>query len=148
MSNADENKVDKKSESEKPCTVAIDIPPSMYLRHMDNLTPGKYDGTGEGGVLVIREMTKDALAAKVDMNTKSDDPDASNASKIDTTKIDVKIGIGKPLPVLIALYQRVSLRQQSLYDTQSADEGLDTGNFDATIDAKKLGKGEKRGKKI
>ena len=81
MSNADENKVDKKSESEKPCTVAIDIPPSMYLRHMDNLTPGKYDGTGEGGVLVTHNRMTDSDADKVDAIAKVDAPGASCSSK-------------------------------------------------------------------
>ena len=51
---------------------------------------------------------KDANAAKVDANAKAD---ASDASKIDTPKIDVKIGIVKPCDVAIILSCRVYLRQ-------------------------------------
>ena len=38
----------------------------------------------------------DADAAKVDANAKSDAPDASEDSKVDTPRINVKMGIGKP----------------------------------------------------
>ena len=66
-----------------------------------------YGRTGEGGVLVTQERITDADVAKVDANTKEDAPDASNASsasKIDTHKINVKRGIGKPCAIEIALY--------------------------------------------
>ena len=41
LSNADENKVDKKRESERPGTVAIDRPHSVSLRHMEKITADK-----------------------------------------------------------------------------------------------------------
>ena len=61
---------------------------------------------GEGGVLVTQERIKDADAAKVDANAKSDAPytsDASDSSNIDTPKIDVNRGIGKLCAVVIEL---------------------------------------------
>ena len=53
-SNADENKVDKKRESEKPCIVAINTSPSVSLGNIEKLTYGKYGLTGEGGDLVTQ----------------------------------------------------------------------------------------------
>ena len=41
----------KKDNFGKPCTVAINTSPSVYLRQLDNLTAGKDGGTDEGGVL-------------------------------------------------------------------------------------------------
>ena len=79
----------------------------------------------------------DADVAKVDVNAKADAPDASDASNIDTNKIDVKRGIGKPCAVAIVLYRHVSLRQQTLCDAQSYGEDADTGKFDAKKEAKK-----------
>ena len=76
---------------------------SVYLRQLYNLTAGKYGGTGEGGVLVTQQRIVDADATKVDVNAKVDAPDASDASKIDTTKINVKRGIGKPCAIVITL---------------------------------------------
>ena len=99
MSNVDKNKVDEKIESEKPCAVAIDTSSSVSLRHLENPTDKNQGGTGEGVVLVMQESMTDTDVAKVDTNAKADNPDASNASnasKIDTPKIDVKIGILKP----------------------------------------------------
>ena len=46
----------------------------------------------------------DADVAKVDVNAKADAPDASDASNIDTPKINMKRGIGKPCAVAITLY--------------------------------------------
>ena len=62
------------------------------MRQLDNLISKKDDGTGDGGVLVTQDRMTDADADKVDANAKSDAPDASDASNIDTPKIDVKIG--------------------------------------------------------
>ena len=93
FSKSDENKVDEKRESEKPCTVVINNPPSASSRHLDHLTSGKYGGTGEGGALVMQERITEADVAKVDANAKADAPDASGGSKIDTPNIDVKRGI-------------------------------------------------------
>ena len=70
LSCADKNKVDKKIESEKPCTAAIDTLPSVSFKNMDNLKSGKYGGMGEGGVLVTQESMVDADAYKVDANAK------------------------------------------------------------------------------
>ena len=53
-SNADENKVDKKRESEKPFTIVIDISPIFYLIQLYYLIYGKDIGNGEGGVLVTQ----------------------------------------------------------------------------------------------
>ena len=135
--NADENKVDEKRQSETPCTVTIDTSPSVSLRKMENLIYGKYCVSGEGGVLVTQEMMMGTDTAKVDMNAKSDAPGASDASQIDTPKINVKIGIVKPYTVAIALSQCVSLIQQVLCDAQSYGEGSDTGSIDANKEAKK-----------
>ena len=85
----------------------------MSFRHLDNLKSGKYGETGEGGVLVMQEITKDSDTAKVDANVKADAPDDSNVfngSKIDTPKINVKRGIEKPCAAEIVLYWRMSLR--------------------------------------
>ena len=71
---------------------------SVSLRHLYNLEDGKYGVTCEGGVLVMQKRMTDADAAKVDVNGKSDAPgasDASDSSKIDNTKINVKRGIVK-----------------------------------------------------
>ena len=78
--------------------------------------------------------------AKVDANAKADAPNASDSSKINTPKINVKRGIGKPCIIVITLSKCVYLRQQALRDAQSAGEFADTGKFDATIDAKKEAK--------
>ena len=102
-SNADENKVDEKIYPEKPCNVTIYMSTSVYLRHIDNLTSGKDGGTGKGGVLVMQERMVDSDADKVDANAKADAPNASGASKIKTTKIDVKRGILKTCAIAIAL---------------------------------------------
>ena len=61
--------------------------PSVSLRQLEDLTSGKDDGKGNGGVLVTQERMTDADADKVDANAKVY---ASNASKVDTNKIDVK----------------------------------------------------------
>ena len=61
-------------------------------------------------ILVTQERITDSDTAKVDANVKSDAPDASNASKINTPNIDVKTGIVKPCAVAIKLSQHVSLR--------------------------------------
>ena len=53
MANADKNKVDEKRNSEKPCTVAIDTPPSVSLRQLDSITDGGNGATGEVGFLVM-----------------------------------------------------------------------------------------------
>ena len=74
------------------------------MRELDNHTAGKDGGTGEGCVLVMQDRMAGADADKVDVNSKADAPDASDASKIDTTKIDVKRGIGKLCAFSIALY--------------------------------------------
>ena len=53
------------------------------------------------------ERMTDADADKVDVNAKSDAPDASdasNGSKIDNPKINVKRGIGKRYAVPITLF--------------------------------------------
>ena len=78
----------------------MDTSHSAFLRQLENLTSGKDGGTGEGGVLLTQEMMSDADAAKVDVKEKSvapnpsDASDASDASKINTPKIDAKRGIG------------------------------------------------------
>ena len=85
------------------------------------MTSGKDGGTGKGGVLVTQESMIDANTAKVYVKAKADAPDASNnpdTSKIDTPKIDVRRGIGKPCAIAIALSWRVSLRQQALRDAK------------------------------
>ena len=94
---------------------------------------GKDNGTGEGGVLVTQDRMKDFDAAKVDANTKADAYDPSDASNIDTPKINVKRGIGNRNK----LYQRIYLRQQALRHTQSDGEDSDTGKFDVKKVAKK-----------
>ena len=53
--------------------------------------------------MVTQERISDADTTKFDENAKSNSPDASSASKIDTPKIDVKIGIGKPCAVAMTL---------------------------------------------
>ena len=58
----------------------------------------------KGGVLVTPESMTDADAAKIGANAKPDASDASNASNIDTPKIDAKRGIGKLCMVVIELY--------------------------------------------
>ena len=91
------------------------------------------------------ERMTDADADKVDVNAKSDAPDASdasNGSKIDNPKINVKRGIGKPCAVPITLFLRVYLRHQALRDSQSDGDVAYTGKFDATIDAEKEAKKE------
>ena len=73
---------------------------------MDNLAAGKYGGMGEDDVLETQEKMIDSDSGKVNVNTKADTSeasDASNGSKIDTTKIDVKRGIGKSCAVTIPL---------------------------------------------
>ena len=92
-----------KKRVKKPCTVAIDASPSVSLRNMDNLTDRKDGGTGEGGGLVMQERMTYSDAAKVSVNAKADTPDASNASNMDTPKINVKIGIVKPCTIAISL---------------------------------------------
>ena len=117
--------------------------PSLSLRQLENLKSGNYVGTGEGGGLVTQERTTESDTAKVDTSAKSDAPDASNASdgsKINNPKIYVEKGIGKPCAVAILLSQHIYLRQQALRDAHSDGEGVDTGNFDATIHAKKEAK--------
>ena len=85
---------------------------------MDSLAAGKDFGTGEGGVLVTQERMTDTDVAKVDANAKSDAPDPSDASNIDTPNINVKRGMGETCAVAIALSRRVSLIQQALLDSQ------------------------------
>ena len=71
----------------------------MSLRHTENLTSGKDSGTGEGGLLMMKERMKDTDVAKFDINAKSDVPDASdasNGSNIDNTKVNVNREIVKP----------------------------------------------------
>ena len=83
------------------------MPPSVSLKQMNNLTYVKDGGNGQGGDLVTQERMTDDDTAKVDTNAKSDGPDTydtSDASKIDTPNIYVKIGIGKPCTVSITLY--------------------------------------------
>ena len=46
ISNADENKVDEKRESEKPCTVSINKSTSVSLIQLDNLAAVNDGGTG------------------------------------------------------------------------------------------------------
>ena len=87
--------------------------------------------------MVTQESTTDADAAKVNVNAKSDAPDASNASKIDTPKINVKIMIVKPCAISIILSRQVSLRYLALNDAQSDGKGADTGKFDAKKEAKR-----------
>ena len=114
--------------------------PSVSLRQLDNLKAGNDGVMGEGGVLVTKEKMIDDDTAKVDVNAKADAPNASNTSgvsNIDTHKIHVKIGIGKPCTVAIGLSWCVSLEQQALCDTHSSGEGIETGEFDAPIDEKK-----------
>ena len=106
LSNADVNKVDEKRQWERPCTVAIDTSPSVSFRYMYNLNDGKDGVTGEVGVLATQQRMTDDDTAKVDTNAKSDGPDTydtSDASKIDTPNIYVKIGIGKPWVVAITI---------------------------------------------
>ena len=79
----------------------------------------------------------DADPAKFYVNAKTDAPDSSGGSNINTPNIYVKIEIGKMCSVVIALSRHASLRRQALCDAQSAGDSADTGNFDATIDAKK-----------
>ena len=77
------------------------------MRQLNKLTSRKDGGKGDGGVLVTQERMADADADKVDANAKADAPDASdayNSSKIETPKIDLKRGIGKPCVIVIALY--------------------------------------------
>ena len=123
LSNSDENKVDEKRESEKPCTVSINKSTSVSLRKMYNLTDVKDGGTGEGGVLVTQDRIVDADTAKVDVNAKADAPDAFDASNIETTKIDVKRGIVKMCSVSISLSRCVYLIQQSLCNTRNTMKG-------------------------
>ena len=118
----------------------MDTSPIVYLRHLEKLTAGKYYVTGEGGVLVTQERMADADAAKVDVSAKADAPDASNAPKINTPKIDVKKGMGKLCAVEIVLSRRVSLRQKSLCESQAYGGGSETGKFYAK-------KRQKRGNK-
>ena len=78
----------------------------MYLIQLENLIAGKDSGTGESGVLVTQKKMTDDDAAKVDTKAESDAPDAydtSDASKINTPNIYVKIGIGKPWVVAITI---------------------------------------------
>ena len=119
--------------------------PQCVFDILENLTEGNYVGTDEGGVLLKEERMTDADADKVDVNAKSDAPDASdasNGSKIDNPKINVKRGIGKRYAVPITLFWRVYLRHQALHDSQSNGEVVYTGKFDATIDAEKEAKEE------
>ena len=84
------------------------------------MADGKDCGTYEGGVLVMQDRMAYAGVAKVDVNLKSDDPEASgasNGSNIDTPNINVKIGMRKPCAVAIALFQYVYLRKQALHKT-------------------------------
>ena len=90
----------------------------------------------------------DSDTAKVDANAKVHPPDASDASEIKTSRIDVKRGIGKLCTVAIALSQYVPLIQQDLYDFKSYGEVLDTGKFDAKKEAKKRGNKSRRKTKI
>ena len=46
----------------------------------------------------------DSNESKFDANTKADDPDGSDGSNIDTHKINVKRGIGKPCAIAITMY--------------------------------------------
>ena len=116
----------------------IDTSLSVSLRQLDSLPYGNYGGTGEGGLLFMQVRMTDTDAAKVDVNAKSDAPDALDTSKIDTPNIDVKRGIGKPRAVVISMSWYVSLIQQALRDSLSYGEGTDTGK----LDAKKRGKKE------
>ena len=80
---------------------------SVSLRQLDNLKDGNNDGTGYGVVLVTQDRMIDSYTAKVDVKAKADatkKSDDSDASKINTPKINVKRGIGKPFAVAIALY--------------------------------------------
>ena len=77
---------------------------SVSLIQLDNLKSGKDGGTGEGGILVTQERMADAYTAKVNANAIEDTPGASDSSKIDTAKIDVKTDIGKPCTVITSLY--------------------------------------------
>ena len=87
--------------------------------------------------MVIQKRMADADEAKIDVNAKADTPDAFDASNIDTPNINVKRGIGKLCDVVIALFQSVSLIQNSLCDSQSDGEGTDIGKFDAKKRQKK-----------
>ena len=107
---------------------------------MEKLTYGKDGGMGGGSFLLTQEGMTDTDADKVDANTEADAPNASSGSKINTPKIDMKRGIGKPYTVLIEISWRVSLRQQAFLESHSAGEGENTGEFDAIIDAKKEAK--------
>ena len=109
------------------------------MRQLQNMKYGKDCVTGEGGVLVAQQSMPGADAAKVKTNKKADTPntsDASNSSNIDTSNIDMNRWIEKPCAVAITLIWHVTLRQHYIRDSQSGNEGSDTGNFDETIDAK------------
>ena len=121
----------------KTCTVRIDKSTIVSLRQLENPTAGKDGGSGEGGVLATQQRTTDTDAAKVDTNAKSDATHASDTSKIDTPNIDVKTGIGKQCAVVIALSWNVCLIHQPPCDTQSDDEGADTGKPETKKKAKK-----------
>ena len=54
LSNADENKVEGKRESEKPCTVSIHNSTSVSLINLDNQKYGNDGRTSKGGVLVTQ----------------------------------------------------------------------------------------------
>ena len=57
----------------------------------------------------MQERVTDTGATKVDANVKSDAPNDSDASKIDTPNIHVRREIVKPCAVVIALSIRVYL---------------------------------------
>ena len=71
------------------------------------------------------------------MNVKADASNASVRSNINTPKINVKRGIGKPCAVEVSMSRHVYLIQKSLCDAHSYGEGADKGKFDAVIDTKK-----------
>ena len=75
----------------------------MSLRHLYKLTYVNDGGTGEDSVLVTQESMTDAYADKFGVNAKADAPNAPKTSKVDTTKIDVKIGVLKRCIVAILL---------------------------------------------
>ena len=75
--------------------------PSVSLRQLEDLASEKDGGKGDGGVLVTQERMTDADADKVDANAESY---ASDASKVDTNKIDVKRGIETKCSALISHY--------------------------------------------
>ena len=65
---------------------------------------------------MTQESMADADTAKFGANAKADASGASNvsdSSNINAPKINVKIGIGKPCAIVIALSRRVYLRQHS-----------------------------------